>query len=430
MLVSSLGRPCARLLSLALLALLPLSSALAESIVLGLDEAVRLALQRSAAYAAAQARTDASAESAVQAGQQADPTLRLAIENLPIDGQSAWRLSGEPMTMRRIGIAQPWISADKRAARSEQASQRVSLQQAEALLTASDVRRQTAETWILMQHAQRAMTLAQQLARHTADDLAAVEAAHRGGRASATDVAQARLALARAQDGNARARQALDTARIALQRWVRSDVAAVDDRLPALDLDTDRLEDAQLAQQHPALIRARQASQLAESEVTVAATERRPDWRYEIAYSQRGSQFGNMLSFGVTIPLTVNPSQRQDRNLADKAAQATAAQLAYDEARRAVASEIAALHSNVRHLAGRAEELARDALPAARQAVDLALASYRAGSGSLSAIFAARRTLVEQQLMIAELERDAALAWAQLSFPLATVGALSPEATR
>lgn len=413
---------------LLIIAMLPAAGALAEPVMLTLDEAVAQAVQRSAAISAAQASTVASAEAAVQAGQLPDPMLKLGIENLPIEGPSQWSLTREGMTMRRIGIEQAWTSADKRAARSAQASQRVALQEASTLVTVAQVRRQTAEAWIQVRHAQRVLGYASRLAELSADDLAAVQAAHRGGRAAAGDVAQARLALARAQDGSARARQALDTARIALQRWVRMPVGTVDEQLPALTVDALRLEDEQLVQSHPDLIRARRARQLAEAEVTVAATERWPDWRYELAYSQRSSPYGDMISFGVAIPLTVNPAQRQDRNLADKAARATAAELDYDEARRAVAAELAALQTSVNHLSQRADELARDALPAARQAVELALAAYRAGSGRLSDIYGARRALVEQQLQIAELERDAALAWAQIRFPLDTTELLLKDA--
>lgn len=417
MYVFSRSRPCARLL---ILALLPASCALAEPAPLTLDEALRLAVRRSAATAAAQAGTQASVEAASQAGQLPDPMLRLGVDNLPIEGPERWSLTRDFMTMRRIGIEQEWVSADKRVARSERAGRMVALQETEVLARAADVRRQTAEAWIMLWYAQHELGFAAQLLQHTADDLAAVQAAHRGGKASAADVAQARLALVRAQDGSNRARQSRDTARIALQRWVQAGVDTVDNSLPLRRMPAERLEDAQLARHHPALLRAQHAQQLAEADVTVAATERRPDWRYELAYSQRSAPYGDMLSFGVTIPLTVNRAQRQDRILAEKAAQATAARLEYDDMQRAIAAEFAGLQASMNSLLLRADELTRDALPAAQQAVDLAVAAYRSGSGRLSDIFSARRMLVEQQQQIAELERDAALAWAQLSMPLDT----------
>lgn len=419
---------CAWLCAAALLiACLP---ALADTAPMTLDMALQHALHRSAAHQATQSVTQASVEAAAQAGQLPDPMLKLGIDNLPVEGPDRWSLTRDFMTMRRIGIEQPWVSADKRAARSERAGQMVALQDAEALMHAADTRTQTAQAWIQMRHAQRAEMFAAELARHSADDLAAVQAAHRGGKASAADVAQTQLALTRAQDNSARARQELASARLALQRWVQMPVDRVDDAMPALNLPADRMESAQVDEHHPLLVRARRTQALAESEVAVANAERRPDWSFELAFSQRSSPYANMLSFGVTIPLTVNPAQRQDRSVAEKAAQAAAARLQYDEARRALAAELGSLQLTSASLAERAASLSRQALPLARQAVDLAVAAYRSGSGSLSAIFNARRMLVEQQLQIAELERDAALAWAQLALPMATTQATVPASTK
>jgi outer membrane protein TolC len=414
---------------LILLALLPAARGFAEPSALTLEMAVQQALERSPGHRAAESAIQASRESALQAGQLPDPMLKLGIDNLPVEGPDRWSLTRDFMTMRRIGIEQQWVSSTKRAARTERADQMVAMQEAEALMHAAEIREQTAKAWIQMRHAQRSLGYAMQLAQHTADDFAAIQATHRGGKGSAADVVQAQLALTRAQDGVTRAKQDLAAARIALQRWVQAKVDTVDDHLPPLSVPAPHLESDSLEQYHPSLIKARRAQSLAEAEVTVAATERRPDWSFELAFSQRGSPYANMVSFGVTIPLTVNATQRQDRAVAEKAAQATAAKLQADEAQRTLAADLESLQATMTSLTERAAWLTQHALPAARQAIDLSVAAYRAGSGSLSSIFTARRTLVEQQLQIAELERDAALAWAQLAFPLNTVHVPIKEST-
>lgn len=403
-----------------LLGLLSTVSTFAAPPTLTLEAAVGQALMRSARHQAAESAVQAGREAAIQAAQLPDPMLKLGIDNLPVEGPDRWSLTRDFMTMRRIGIEQQWISSTKRVARTERASQLVAMQEAEALLQAADIREQTAQAWVQMRHAQRALDYAMQLAQHTADDLATVQAAHRGGKGRAADVAQAQLALARTHDSVTRAKQDLATARIALQRWVQTKVDAVDEQLPPLTVPVQHRAAAGLEHHHPSLIKARREQRLAEAEVTVAATERRPDWSFELAFSQRSSPYANMVSFGVTIPLTLNPAQRQDRAIAEKAAQATAARLRADEAQRSLAAGLDSLEATMTSLTERAAWLTQHALPAARQAVDLSLAAYRAGSGTLSSIFTARRMLVEQQLQIAELERDAALAWAQLAIPLTT----------
>lgn len=173
------GRPMGWLI---LLALLPAARGFAEPSALTLEMAVQQALERSPGHRAAESAIQASRESALQAGQLPDPMLKLGIDNLPVEGPDRWSLTRDFMTMRRIGIEQQWLSSTKRAARTERADQMVAMQEAEALMHAAEIREQTAKAWIQMRHAQRALGYAKQLAQHTADDLAAVQAAHRGGR--------------------------------------------------------------------------------------------------------------------------------------------------------------------------------------------------------------------------------------------------------
>ena len=55
-------------------------------------------------------------------------------------------------------------------------------------------------------------------------------------------------------------------------------------------------------------------------------------------------------------------------------------------------------------------------LPPASQQVELATAAYRSGAGSLSAVFNAKKVLLERRLQIVELEKEAALTWAALEY--------------
>ena len=141
------GRPAGWLLWLALL---PITHALAEPSALTLEAAVQQALHRSSGHRAAESATQASRESALQAGQLPDPMLKLGIDNLPVEGPDRWSLTRDFMTMRRIGIEQQWVSSTKRAARTERADQMVAMQEAEVLMHAADLRAQTAHAWIQM----------------------------------------------------------------------------------------------------------------------------------------------------------------------------------------------------------------------------------------------------------------------------------------
>ena len=96
-------------------ALLP--AALVVAAPLSLDQAVDLAVQRSQMTRSARAGALSAAEMARAAGQLPDPMLTFGIDNLPATGSSRFSPAAEDMTMKRIGLSQEWVSADKRAAR-------------------------------------------------------------------------------------------------------------------------------------------------------------------------------------------------------------------------------------------------------------------------------------------------------------------------
>jgi hypothetical protein len=85
---------------------------------LTLSEAQRLAGERSRQLAAQDSAVLAAREMAVAAGQLPDPTLKVGIENLPVNGADAYSLTRDFMTMRRIGIMQEFTRGEKRQLRT------------------------------------------------------------------------------------------------------------------------------------------------------------------------------------------------------------------------------------------------------------------------------------------------------------------------
>jgi len=105
--------PFSRAAALAV-ALLP---CLATAAPLSLEAALQLAGQRSESARAARASVLSATEASRSAARLPDPTLRVGVDNLPATGADRFHTAREPMTMKRIGISQEWLSADKRAAR-------------------------------------------------------------------------------------------------------------------------------------------------------------------------------------------------------------------------------------------------------------------------------------------------------------------------
>ncbi|MFC7518838.1 TolC family protein [Herbaspirillum sp. GCM10030257] len=388
----------------------------AQSAGLTLDQALQQATQRSASNQASVAAIEASRESAAKADQLPDPMLKLGVDNLPVNGPDRLSLTHDFMTMRRVGIEQQWVSSDKRVARSERAQRAVEMEEANHLANIAKVREETAKAWVAVWYAQRTTSLTRMLETEAKADLETQQAAYRGAKSGAMDAAQAQLTLVQVQDVARKSEQELRTARAVLGRWVLAPVESVDNALPSLVSHVAKLAVEDLEKYHPMVMMAKRAVTLADAETTVASRERRPDWSVEASYSQRGGQYSNMVSVGVSIPLTVNPSQRQDRDIAEKSALATKARLQYEEALRELQNEIQTLSFTLTSLNERVAALREQLLPLANQQVELATAAYRAGTGSLSAVFNAKKMLVEKQLQIAELEKDAAMTWASLEY--------------
>ena len=405
-------------LRLGLFVSLALASITAQAQIAGLtlDDALRRSSLGSASNQAANASVQAMREAGARAGQLPDPTLKLGVDNLPVTGSDKYSVSRDFMTMRRIGIEQQWLSADKRAARAERAKRAVEMEEGNYLANIARVRGETAKAWVGMYYAQATVALYQQIAKEMADDLRASQAAHRGAKANASDVLQSKIAVTQAGDAIQKAEQDVNDSRIALTRWIAEPVQSVAGPMPPLRSHVPELLVEDLERYHPMVLTARRNIALADAETEVALKDRRPDWAFEASFSQRGSHYSNMVSVGVNIPLTTNASQKQDRDIAEKSALGTKARLQYQDGLRELQSEIQGLSSKVQSLAARASLLRAELLPVASQQIDLATAAYRSGSGSLSAVFAARKMLVEKQLQILELEKEAALNWASLEY--------------
>lgn len=411
-------RGCARASALALFIFLLSGGAAVEAQenALTLDAALQSATDRSASMQAAQSSVRASSQAVVRAGQLPDPMLKAGVDNLPVNGPQRFTIGQDFMTMRRIGIEQEWVSPEKRRLRTELANQEVDRERAGYLAQLVNVREQTASAWLSAAYAKRALSLQQELADHMAHELSATQASYRGAKASAADVTQAQLMLAQTRDQLLKAQQTLQTALIGLSRWTAAPVADISGEPPAPQSVVASLPPEELQRVEPALINASSEIAVADADTAVAQSNRSPNWTWEVAYQQRGGQFSNMVSVGVSIPIPLNRRDRQDRDTAEKAELGTKARLMYEDAQRQVDADIRNLSATLASGRDRIANLNASLLPAADQRLELSAAAYKAGTGSLADTFAARRAVLDARLQVLDLQRDVSLTWAQLEY--------------
>ncbi|MDN7178307.1 TolC family protein [Caballeronia sp. SEWSISQ10-4 2] len=388
----------------------------AQESALTLDAALLSATDRSASMQAAQSSVRASSQAAVRAGQLPDPMLKAGVDNLPINGSQAFTIGQDFMTMRRIGIEQEWVSPEKRRLRTELANQEVDRERSGYLAQLVNVREQTATAWLTAAYAKKALLLQQELVDHMAHELSATQASYRSAKASAVDVTQAQLMLAQTRDQLLKAQQSLQTALIGLSRWTAAPVADVSGEPPAPHSVVASLPPEELRRVEPALINASSEIAVADAGTAVAQSNRSPNWTWEVAYQQRGGQYSNMVSVGVSIPIPLNRRDRQDRDTAEKAELGTKARLMYEDAQRQVDADIRNLSATLTSGRERIANLTASLVPAADQRLQLSTAAYRAGTGSLADTFAARRAVLDARLQVLDLQRDVSLTWAQLEY--------------
>lgn len=391
----------------ALAALLP---PLASAAPLTLAQALDVAVQRSESVRAARAGVSGATEAARAAGQLPDPMLSVGIENLPVTGPDRLRTTADSMTMKRVGVSQEWVSSDKRALRQAAASAQAGREAALGEVASADTRLQTALAYLDAYYAAQALQLATVTEHHVHEEAQAARARLSSSSASSQEVLQLTAAQGVAEDDSAEVRQAQAAALATLQRWVG--IGA--EELVAPTLPPAGEEPAYVAG-HPAVVQARQDLALARAEASATAANRKPNWTWQASYGQR-TGWSDMVNLGVTIPLPVDPRERQDRETAARLASVEKAEAALEEATRGAAGEYRGLSGDAQRLARRVERYGTGVLAPARQRVQAALAGYRSNQLPLVTLFEARHAEVDVQRKLLTLRRDLAKVQAQLAF--------------
>jgi outer membrane protein TolC len=384
---------------------------------LSLEEAARIAEQRSAKLTAQSKAIQAAGEMEARAGALPDPKLRFGIDNLPITGPDAWRYDRDFMTMRRIGLMQEIVNGAKRRARTERAASERQVEQAMLAIERSNVRREAAIAWYETFHALRSLEVLQELVQVETLQQETVSAAVAGGRANAAEGFAVRSALEQARDAVLEQERVVARARLQLAQFV----GEVADRPLASPPDTGKLTrsaEAMLAslERHPTLAVYDARESLARSEVALARSTKRPDWSVELLYGQREPYFSNMITLMFSVELPVLTKNRQDRDIAAQLAQLEKLDAQREDARRSYLTMVRSELVDWETWQRRVERYEAVLIPLAVERAKVTTAAYRGGRGDLASVLAARKAEAE-----ARLGRHAALlergrAWVTLNF--------------
>jgi outer membrane protein TolC len=408
------ARACRALVVPAALALAALS---AQAAPLTLDDALRLAQERSRQLPAQDAAATAARERAVAAGQRPDPVLKFGVDNLPINGPDAGSLTRDFMTMRTIGVTQEFTREDKRQARATRYEREAETAHASRELTLANLQRDTALAWLDRFYQERMRDLLITQREEARLQVESAEAAYRGGHGSQADVFAARSAVAQLDDRIAQAERQVATAGTQLARWIGEPASQALGAPPAME--TIRLDPATLDTQlahHPELAVMAKQTQMAQADVAVAQANKKSDWSVELMYSQRGPSYSNMVSVGISVPLQWDQKNRQDREVAAKLALVDQAQAELEEATREHTAEARQMLQEWQSDRERLARYENSLLPLTAQRTEAAVAAYRGNTGTLGAVLEARRGEIDARMEQLRLEMDTARLWAQLNY--------------
>lgn len=418
--LAALGVRALAALALAALALAA-PAALAQPLSLG--DAIRIGEARSARIAAQSAAVNAAGEMAARAGELPDPKLVLGIENLPVSGAEAWRTDQDSFTMRRIGIEQGFPNSGKRRALGARAQAEERVESANLAASRLQVRRDITNAWFDLRYVHEEHAALVALVRETELEAETATAAVAGGRLGPAEALAARAAVEQARDRLAMHERTLERARIALAQLV-GDAASrpLGEASDTAGLPASRRELLVRLNEHPAVRAAERQAALAQADVSVAGSTKTPDWSLIVSYGQRSPNFSNMLSVFVAIDLPIAAERRQDRDIAAKQALVERARNAAVDARRAAEAEARALVADWETALTRVNRYERSILPLARERVELALAAYRGGRGTLTSVLEARRAEAEARMSLAQALAERARAWSAITYLLLEEG--------
>ena len=388
-----------------------------EAVFLSLQDALHIAEQRSYSLLAQDASAQVSRELAVEASQLPDPMLQLSVDNMPLNGSMAYSLNQDFMTMRSIGISQTFTSEAKRRARQQVFERKIEKAQTAKSLTLTEILKNTSQAWLASYYLQEIEALLASQKHEATLQVKAAEAAYRGGRGAQSDIFLARTAVAEIQDRIHQISADLNNAKTTLARWVGDTTHVVLDNAPDISQSAfDRQHLHHLINEHPDIALMMAEEDVAKAQAKAARQEKHADWTWSVMYSERSSNFSDMISIGVSVPLQWNQDNRQDRVIAANLAKAEQIRLEREEMTREHLAEterwLTTWQSNLQRLRDYESAL----IPLASQRTQAAVSEYRGGTGELVEVLEARKMEIATRVENLRIEMDTAALWAELEY--------------
>lgn len=412
-------RPLLWMIAWSLLFVAPAGRAIDE-VPLTLAGAEQLALSDDPAIAAMRARARALDERAVADGQLPDPKLKFGLFNVPLNNLD---LEEHPTTQFRVGVQQALPRGDTLRLQQSQGAARAEVEQARSAQAEVKVLRDVREHYLEVWYQAQAARIVEQSRSVFADLVDITESHYAAGRVSQQDVLRASLEFDRLDDRVTRIRNAEETHRAALARWIGA--AAVQpwpDAFPELAEPLSRDGLAQRLQKHPVITVETARIEVANHGVRISKEQYKPGWSVGLEYRKRfgddpdGSDRDDMMAVMATVDLPLFTEKRQDRRMAASQHEADAATLTRDDRMRELREMLDREYSNWLRLGERKDLYDNRLLRDAGSNAEASLSAYQAGVTEFTSLMRARLTELDVRLDSLRIDIDRAKAQARLLY--------------
>jgi cobalt-zinc-cadmium efflux system outer membrane protein len=367
--------------------------------VLTFEEAIKRALVQQPSIEAYQAAARAAREQAQTAAQLPDPSFKFGLVNVPITGSDALRLNRENMTMTTLGVMQNMVRSAKRSAASAQLQAQAQALTANSHNQARLIQQDASLAWLDMFAAQKTLQITQHLLNELQAQRQVAATQLSSGAVSATELLQQDALLAMTQDQLLMAQGAAQKARSILMRWV-GDAATLtlSPELPTLDMPLLEPQQRQRIEQHPLLQAAQHNIQASHHEAELADAADFPNWSWELMLGQRQSSRADMLSVQFSVDLPWQKQHRQRHQQAAALMNVQQAEFLAEDQQRTLNAELDAASAECLTAKAREQTYQQQLIPATKAALTMAQAAYQTGAVPLSAVWMARRALLDAEL--------------------------------
>lgn len=398
---------------------LPGAAAAQHNIPLTLAEAEDIALAYEPGRAAIEASAAALEARSVVAGELPDPTLRVGLNNYPIQSGG---FTTEGMTSASIGLRQAFPAGDSRELASRQYRLLATEMQSSAAARSEDVLTALRRAWLEVYYWDEAYRLVAESRPFFADLADVTRSLYSVGRKNQQDVLLAELELGRLDDRLIEIERQRTTARAALAQWIGADsTRTLPASLPAFDLGATLEELRARLEQHPLLGAADARVAAREAGVELADERGKPGWALDVGYSYRDGQLPDgesrpdFFTVGVTVDLPFFSKPSVDGSLTAALEERRAAQESREQLLRQLRNRLDTQFVRWQDLGRRLELFEQRILGHAADHAQAALLAYQSDRGDFADVMRGYINDLNTRLDYGRLRVERAQAYATLA---------------